>query len=124
MNSVMGGEVMRFKIDTVIDCVHWCVRVTILFKYACWQYSVNFACTVVDSGLNSWFERLKSILCFHRHLYVVPLGLAGLEGKVKKMTESILLLPGGNWDRILDITWSQKTHAIQAVEMFIKIFKD
>ena len=63
---------MQFKKDAAIDCVHLCVRVTMLFKYACWQYSVNFACTVVDSGLNSRFERLKSVMCFHSHLYVVP----------------------------------------------------
>ena len=29
------------------------------------------------------------------------------------MTEIILLLPGGKWDRIVGITWSQKTHAIE-----------
>ena len=53
MNLIVGGGVMQFKKDAAIDCVHLCVRVTMLFKYACWQYSVNFACTVVDSGLNS-----------------------------------------------------------------------
>ena len=46
MNLIVGGGVMQFKKDAAIDCVHSCVRVTMLFKYACWQYSVN-------SGVNS-----------------------------------------------------------------------
>ena len=39
------------------------------------------------------------------------------------MTENSLLFLGGKWDRIAEITWSQKTHAIQVVEMFIKNFQ-